>query len=374
MADELRVGVVGGGQLGQMLGFAGRGLGIECEYLDPSAEPPAASAGRVVRAAFDDRGAILELAGRVDVLTYEFENLPVDALEPACEVCPVFPPLGALRAAQDRLAEKRLFEQLGIPLPDWHAVSARSDLSAAAEALGLPFVLKTRRFGYDGKGQFVVRTADDLEAAWHALGDAPLIAEQWVAFDREVSAIGARGTDGTTVCYPLTENVHADGILRCSRAPVSGGRVEATAHDYLLRLLESLDYVGVVALELFAVGDTLLANEFAPRVHNSGHWTIEGADPSQFANHLLAITGLGPRKPTLRGHAGMLNLIGEIPTAARALDRDDATLHDYGKSPRPGRKLGHITLLTDDAAARDLALAEVGNSVTELATQLGTWK
>ena len=155
---------------------------------------------------------------------------------------------------------------------------------------------------------------------------------------------------------------------------MSGGPVEAAAHDYLSRLLESLDYVGVIALELFAVGDALLANEFAPRVHNSGHWTIEGADPSQFANHLLAITGRGPRDPALRGHAGMLNLIGEIPAAARSLGREDATLHDYGKSPRPGRKLGHITLLADDAAARDLALAEVGNSVTELATQFGTRK
>lgn len=374
MADKLRVGIVGGGQLGQMLGLAGRDLGIECEYLDPSSEPPAASVGRVVRAAFDDRAAILELAGRVDVLTYEFENLSVDALEPAREVCPVYPPLAALAAAQDRLAEKRLFEKLAIPLPRWHAVAERPDLSAAAEALGLPFVLKTRRFGYDGKGQFVVRSADDLEAAWQALGDMPLIAERWVAFDREVSAIGARGTDGTTVCYPLTENVHADGILCASRAPAGGDRLERTAHDYLARLLESLDYVGVIALELFAVGDSLLANEFAPRVHNSGHWTIEGAQPSQFANHLLAVTGLGPQNPTLRGHAGMLNLIGDIPAAARALDRDDATLHDYGKSPRPGRKLGHITLLADDPAGRDLGLAEIGNSVTELATQFGTRK
>ena len=372
MTDRVRVGVIGGGQLGQMLGLAGRGLGIDCEYLDPAAEPPAATAGPVVRAAFDDRAAILELAGRVDALTYEFENLSVDALEPAREVCPVFPPLGALAAAQDRLAEKRLFGKLGIPLPNWHPVSERPDLSAAARTLGLPFVLKTRRFGYDGKGQFVVREDDDLDAAWRALGGVPLIAEQWVTFDCEVSAIGARGTDGTMVCYPLTENLHADGILRYSRAPISGGHTESAAHDYLSRLLDKLDYVGVIALELFVVGDTLLANEFAPRVHNSGHWTIEGADPSQFANHLLAITGQQPRKPALSGHAGMLNLIGEIPAAARKLSLADATLHDYGKSPRPGRKLGHVTLLADSADSRDRALAELGRTVTGLAPGFGT--
>ena len=362
MADRLRVGVVGGGQLGQMLGMAGRDLGIECEYLDPSPEPAAATAGRVIRANFNDRAAILELAGRVDTLTYEFENLSVATLEPARAVCPVFPPLGALAAAQDRLAEKRLFEELDIPLPQWRAVSDRSSLIAAAEALGLPLVLKTRRFGYDGKGQFMVRKNADLDTAWRALGNPALIAEQWVSFDREVSAIGARGTDGTSVCYPLTENVHSDGMLRYSRAPASGGG-EHAARDYLSRLLERLDYVGVMALELFAIGDALLANEFAPRVHNSGHWTIEGADPSQFANHLLAVTGQAPRKPALPGHAGMLNLIGEIPAAARALRRQDATLHDYAKSPRPGRKLGHITVLADTAAARDLALADIGNGI-----------
>lgn len=363
MADKLRVGVVGGGQLGQMLGMAGCDLGIECEYLDPSPEPAAAIAGRVVRANFNDRAAILKLAGRVDTLTYEFENLSVAALEPARAVCPVFPPLSALKAAQDRLAEKRLFEELDIPLPQWRAVSDRSSLIAATGALGLPLVLKTRRFGYDGKGQFMVRENADLDTAWRALGNSPLIAEQWVRFDREVSAIGARSADGTSVCYPLTENVHTDGMLHYCRAPANGG-VEHTAGDYLSRLLERLDYVGVMALELFAIGDTLLANEFAPRVHNSGHWTIEGADPSQFANHLLAITGQALHKPALLGHAGMLNLIGEIPAAARTLRRQDATLHDYAKSPRPGRKLGHITVLANTAAARDLALADVGNGIS----------
>ncbi len=372
MADKLRVGIIGGGQLGQMLGFAGRELNIDCEFLDPAAEPPAAEAGPVVRAAFEDREAVLELARRVDALTYEFENVPVDALEPAGEVCPVFPPLDALRAAQDRLAEKRLFEALGIPLPGWHAVSSRGDLDAAATALGLPFVVKTRRFGYDGKGQFVVRETDDLDRAWKALGDVPLIAEQWVAFDRELSAIGVRGVNGETVCYPLTENLHAGGILRYSRAPADSGALEAMARDYLTRLLDELDYVGVIALELFAVGDQLLANEFAPRVHNSGHWTIEGADPSQFANHLLAVTGREPRTPALRGHAGMINLIGEIPGPARALDRPYATLHDYGKSPRPGRKLGHITVLTDAAASRDRGLLAIGETVTGLAPEFGT--
>jgi 5-(carboxyamino)imidazole ribonucleotide synthase len=330
----MRIGVIGGGQLGQMLGFAARRLGHECWFLDPAENPPAAVVGPVTRADFDDRGALETLARRCDVITYEFENVPVKALEGLAGKVPLYPPPDALRLAQDRMTEKLLFEQLHIPLPPYRGVASRADLDTAAAALGLPLVVKTRRFGYDGKGQAMVRSSDDLDSAWEALGENALIAEQWVPFDYEVSAIGVRGIAGETASYCLTRNQHADGILQSSRAPVADDALSRLAEDYLERLLAHLDYVGVLALELFVVGGRLLANEFAPRVHNSGHWTIEGARTSQFCNHILAIT-----------------------TAAQ--DLSDGVVHDYGKAPRPGRKLGHVTVLADSPDARDRSLAKI---------------
>jgi 5-(carboxyamino)imidazole ribonucleotide synthase len=286
----MRIGIIGAGQLGQMLGFAARDLGDQCRFVDPSESPPAAAVGEVTRAPFDDAAALRGLARHCNVVTYEFENVPVDALMPIAEVVPVFPPLAALRHAQDRLAEKRLFAQLNIPLPDYRTVDSRDDLVAAVADVGLPLILKTRRLGYDGKGQFVLHDAGDVEDAWRELGGRPLIAEQWIPFDREVSAIGARNVNGDIVMYSLTHNVHSDGILHTSCAPVEDPVLQSVARRYLEDMLAHLDYVGVLALELFVTGDRLLANEFAPRVHNSGHWTIEGAETSQFTNHLLAIT------------------------------------------------------------------------------------
>jgi 5-(carboxyamino)imidazole ribonucleotide synthase len=355
----MRVGIIGAGQLGQMLGFAGREMGIACRYLDPSDAPPAADAGQVIRRAFDDAEALDELANACDVITYEFENVPVDALLGIAGRVPVFPPPEALRKAQDRLTEKRLFDELEIPLPRYRAVDSLDDLRAAVEAIGLPLVLKTRRFGYDGKGQFVVTTADDIDNGWQELAGSALLAEEWLPFDFEVSAIGARAAGGEIAMYPLTRNEHADGILRRSRAPVDAPDLEAKAQDYMHRLLGRLDYVGVLALELFVVGDRLLANEFAPRVHNSGHWTIEGAETSQFENHLRAITNQPLGLTSCRGHAGMLNLIGEIPEAAANLQIPGCWLHDYGKSPREGRKLGHVTVVADSARERDERLQRV---------------
>lgn len=358
----MRIGIIGAGQLGQMLGFAARELGHECLFLDPAESPPAASAGPVVQAAFDDRAALAALAEKCDVLTYEFENVPVEALENIAGEKPVYPPLEALRLAQDRLTEKQLFARLGIPLPRYRAVDSIDDLNAAVAAVGLPLVLKTRRFGYDGKGQFVIDNARQVDAAWRELGGRPLIAEQWVDFDYEVSAIGARSVDGQVATYCLTRNHHSGGILRTSRAPVDEPSLTDKATGYLTRMLEELDYVGVLALELFVVGDGLFANEFAPRVHNSGHWTIEGAETSQFTNHILAVSGAKPGATATVGHAGMVNLIGTIPEAARRLER--GVLHDYGKSPRPGRKLGHITVVAGSAGARDAAVAEIARDVT----------
>ena len=360
----MRVGIIGAGQLGQMLGYAARELGIECRFLDPAEKPPAASAGDVVRAAFDDQAALQALAEQCDVITYEFENVEVDALRALSATVPVWPPVDALRQAQDRLDEKALFESVGIPLPGYRRIDTRDDLEAAAGELGLPLVLKTRRFGYDGKGQFVVRTAAQIDEAWQTLGGRPLIAEAFVPFDFEVSVIGARGQDGSIVTWPLVRNVHKDGILSTSISPVDDDALSALAGDYMERLLSHLDYVGVLALELFVTGSTLLANEFAPRVHNSGHWTIEGSETSQFANHMLAVCGQDLDSTRPRGHAGMVNLIGTIPDAARSLSDDRATLHDYGKEPRPGRKLGHINVLADSAPERDEIVRKLLKTVT----------
>jgi 5-(carboxyamino)imidazole ribonucleotide synthase len=361
----MRIGVIGAGQLGQMLGFAARDLGDECRFLDPADAPPAAVCGDVIQRPFDDREALAELAAGCDVITYEFENVPVAALHAIAGRVPIYPPADALRHAQDRLDEKRLFDELGIPLPGYRAVDSREDLAAAADALGVPFVIKTRRFGYDGKGQFLVRNPAQLDAAWQALGAVPLIAEQWVPFDYEVSCIGVRNVDGDIAMYPLSRNVHENGILRTSRSPVDAPDLAALAGDYVRRLLQRLDYVGVLALELFVCGDELRANEFAPRVHNSGHWTIEGSETSQFENHVRAITNRRLGSTASLGHAGMVNLIGEIPAAARALSA--GVLHDYGKSPRPGRKLGHITVTAETADACDALTRSVTETVTDRA-------
>jgi 5-(carboxyamino)imidazole ribonucleotide synthase len=362
----MRVGIIGAGQLGQMLGFAGRSIGITCRFLDPADAPPAADAGDVIRRPFDDAEALAELAATCDVVTYEFENVPVEALLRIAGRVPVFPPPEALRSAQDRLAEKRLFDELLIPLPRYRAVDSLHDLQAAVDSIGLPLVVKTRRFGYDGKGQYVVKSSDDIGDAWRELGSTALIAEEWLDFDYEVSAIGVRSPGGESVIYPLTHNEHADGILRRSRAPVDAPDLGEKAQAYMNALLTRLDYVGVLALELFVVGDRLLANEFAPRVHNSGHWTIEGAETSQFENHLRAVTNRPLGSTACRGHAGMLNLIGEIPEAARQLTIPGCRLHDYGKSPREGRKLGHITVVADSAAERDLRLRQVQDAIGKL--------
>ncbi len=357
----MRIGIIGAGQLGQMLGFAARELGHECFFLDPAERPPAARVGPVIQAPFDDSVALSVLAEKVDVMTYEFENVPVEALRDLGKTVPIYPPLEALRLAQDRLDEKQLFARLDIPLPGYHVVDSPDDLHAACDAIGLPLVVKTRRLGYDGKGQFVLKAKDQIDEAWEAVGGVPLIAEQWVPFDYEVSAIGARSVHGDIAAYCLTHNEHAGGILRVSRAPVDDEALTAKAQAYLSRMLEHLDYVGVLALELFVVGDELLANEFAPRVHNSGHWTIEGAETSQFANHVLTVSGSRPASTAVPGHAGMVNLIGTIPDAARASGQ--GTLHDYGKAPRPGRKLGHITVVADSAAERDVQTAAVSETV-----------
>lgn len=358
----MKIGVIGAGQLGLMLGEAAERLGLECLFLDPADSPPAARAGACRQAAYDDLDALTSLARDCDVLTYEFENVPVDALA-RVEDAPVYPPLKALSAAQDRLSEKQLFGELSIPLPGYAAVESREDLDDAIDELGMPLVLKTRRFGYDGKGQAVIANADDRDRAWRELGGRPLIAEAFVSFDFEVSVIATRSRDGDIVVYPLTKNTHVDGILDTSIAPLDEPQLSTLAQDYVRRLLDHLDYVGTLALELFVCGDALLANEFAPRVHNSGHWTIEGCDVSQFENHMRAVAGLPLAQPGCSGHSGMQNLIGSIPHGLQTAG--SVYFHDYGKSERPGRKLGHVTVVADAAELRDRELDRIGKIVTE---------
>ena len=358
----MRIGIIGAGQLGQMLGYAARDLGVECCFVDPSDSPPAADCGEVLQRPFDDSEALAKLAATCDVVTYEFENVPVEALYKIDGKVPVYPPANALRHAQDRLDEKRLFDQLDIPLPGYRTVDSREDIVSATEELGLPVVIKSRRLGYDGKGQFIVRERDDIDTAWKTVGGQPLIAEQWIKFDFEVSCIGARNVDGDIVIYPLSRNFHDGGILKTSRSPIDAPVLADRAETYVRRMLGHLDYVGVLALELFVCGDDLFANEFAPRVHNSGHWTIEGSATSQFENHLRAVMNRPLGSTASLNHAGMVNLIGDIPGTIRS--QELGVLHDYGKAPRPGRKLGHITVTAESAAERDRLVDIISRSVT----------
>jgi 5-(carboxyamino)imidazole ribonucleotide synthase len=357
----MKVGVLGAGQLGRMLALAGYPLGLRFEFLDHAAD---ACAGQLAPLTVGEFSAeqVAALAARCDVLTFDWENVPVEALREVAGRHAVHPPLAALEVGQDRLTEKQRFTQLGIPTPGYRAVSSRAELGRAVAELGLPAVLKTRRLGYDGKGQRVLRAPADLDAAWAALGSGatgsrdavPLILEAFVPFEREVSIIAVRDRHGEVRCWPLTENVHREGILHCSCAPFEDAALQALAERHVRALLESFDYVGVLALELFVIDRShdgvLLANEFAPRVHNSGHWTIEGAATSQFENHLRAICGLPLGDTAARGHAAMLNFIGAVPPHAEVLAVPGVRLHDYGKAPRAGRKVGHATVVGHDRA------------------------
>lgn len=344
------VGVVGGGQLGRMLALAGYPLGLRFRVLDPAPEAPAGRVAPQVVGAYDDHEALVRLAEGAGVVTYEFENVPVGSARFLLDRgAVVLPPPEALEAAQDRLVEKALFREVGLPVPELRAVDDLGSLLEGLGAIGLPAVLKTRRLGYDGKGQAVVRDLALAEDAWRSVGEVPSIVESHVGFDRELSILGVRGRDGETVFYPLVENHHRDGILRLSLAPAPGvaPELQARAETRARAVMERLGYVGVLAIELFQRGGELLGNEMAPRVHNSGHWTIEGAETSQFENHLRAVCGLplGPTAP--RGHSAMVNVIGRPAPREAVLRIPGAHLHDYGKEPRPGRKLGHVTVRAD---------------------------
>jgi 5-(carboxyamino)imidazole ribonucleotide synthase len=337
------VGVLGGGQLARMLALAGHPLGVPVVAFSEEADSCAALVTERIRARFDDVAALDALAQRVEVVTCEFENVPPQAVAYLSERTRVLPRPAAWAASRDRLAEKQLFTSLGIPLPAFARVDSLADLERAVARIGLPAVLKTRTAGYDGKGQVVLRAGDEMLPAWTRIGGVPAVVEAFVPFVREVSIIAVRGLGGETAFYPLVNNSHHDGILRLS-VPSQCDPLQDVAATYARRLLDELDYVGVLTLELFDCDGTLMANEFAPRVHNSGHWTIEGAETSQFENHLRAVTGrpLGSTAP--HGHAAMVNIIGSVPDEPAILAVPGAHLHLYRKEPRPGRKLGHVTV------------------------------
>jgi len=362
----VQVGIVGGGQLGRMLALAGAPLDIRCVTLDPAADSPASQVAASIVGPYDDLDALARLADGADVVTYEFENVPVEAARFLRELVPVFPPPEALEVAQDRIAEKELFDEVGLPTPAYRAVATFDELNAGLEELGTPVVVKSRRFGYDGKGQEVIHDPLRAEDAWRAIGEVPAILERFVAFDREVSILGVRGRDGDIGFYPLVENRHVDGVLRLSLAPAPdlSDDLQAGAERHARDVMERLEYVGVLAIELFQAGEELLGNEMAPRVHNSGHWTIEGAETSQFENHLRAVCGLPLGSTRARGPSAMVNLIGSTPDPVSLADVPGAHLHLYGKEPRPGRKLGHITLVSEGGGAP--AIEALGRTGVEI--------
>lgn len=364
------VGILGGGQLGWMLGIAARELGLECVFLDPSEHCPSDRVGDRIRAEYDDPDALDRLAARCDVVTYEFENVPAAAAAHLAQLLPVRPGPRSLEVSQDRLVEKTFIRDLGVPVPAFAAIDRPEDLDAALDTVGRPAVLKTRRGGYDGKGQVRIGPTGDPAERLAELGPNPIIAEAMVPFDLEASVLVARGIDGENVTWAPVRNEHAGGILRRSDVPAPGVSTNAaeSMRRHATEIAEALEHVGVLAVEYFVVGERVLVNEIAPRVHNSGHLTIEHARTSQFENHVRAVCGLPlgsteARFPT----ATMINGIGrhpdekELPAlGVRPIDAEgrgeepvsgpgpgDARWHDYGKSPRQGRKLGHLTLVAD---------------------------
>jgi 5-(carboxyamino)imidazole ribonucleotide synthase len=344
-----RLGIVGGGQLGRMLALAAQPLGVECRFIDPSPDAGARVAAEQLIAEFDDLTALQGLARWSEVVTFEFENVPAEALSTIGELTTLAPSPRSLEVSQDRLAEKQLFESLGLPVAPYAPVDSAEQLREQLEIIGVPAILKTRRLGYDGKGQVRIDSPEQA-AAWQAIGERPAILEGVVEFDREISAIVVRAADGALAAYPPAENVHRSGILRTSHAPApgAGAKLCEAALAHARAVAEELGHVGALALELFVCGERLMVNELAPRVHNSGHWTLDGAHTSQFENHVRAVAGLplAATEPVIE--TVMVNLVGAMPDAVQLAAIPGAHLHDYEKAARPGRKLGHVNVVALD--------------------------
>ena len=358
----MKIGVIGGGQLGRMLALAGTPLGMNFVFLDPAADACAGALGEHICADFSDQAQLRQLAEQVDLVTFEFESVPAETVAFLAQFVPVYPAANALRIARDRWLEKSLFQTLDIPTPAFADVQSQAELDAAVATIGLPAVLKTRTLGYDGKGQKLLRKARHVTGAFAELGGVPCILEAFVPFSGEVSLIAVRGRDGETHFYPLIHNSHDHGVLHLSVAS-SAHPLQALAEDYVGRVLSELDYVGVLAFEFFEVDGGLKANEIAPRVHNSGHWTIEGAECSQFENHLRAVAGLPLGSTAKLGESAMLNFIGRVPPLAQVIAIQDCHVHHYGKVFKKGRKVGHATLRSASRATLDRQITAVENLI-----------
>ncbi len=342
----MKVGILGGGQLARMIALAGYPLDVEFIVLDPSDHAGATGLAEHLQGDYTDKALLAELAKKADVVTYEFENVPAEVAAFLAEHTRVYPAPNALSVSQDRLHEKEFFHQLNIPTAHYATIGSLEDLRQAMEHIKYPAILKSRRMGYDGKGQVFLKSEGQLAEAWDAVERVDCVVEGFVDFQREVSIIAARRANGEIAFYPLSENIHEKGILRVAECCV-GDKLQQQAESYVVKLLDALDYVGVVALELFDVDGSFVANEFAPRVHNSGHWTIEGAETSQFENHLRAILNLPLGSTKARGYTGMVNFIGGLPTIESVLNIPNAHYHLYAKSPRKGRKVAHATVRAD---------------------------
>lgn len=339
------IGILGGGQLGRMLSVAASRLGYRCHIYEPGAAPAGDVALKVTTAPYEDEAALRAFAGSVDVITYEFENVPTSALDLLESLRPIRPNRRALAISQDRISEKTFLNDLGLQTAPWAAVNSEADLKSAAEKLGLPAILKTTRLGYDGKGQVKLTDEADIPAAWASMNDAPCVLEGFVAFDREVSVIAARSLDGQVACFDPGENVHREGILRTTTVPARLNPSQRSDAILLAaRILNALGYVGVMGVELFVTPQGLLVNEIAPRVHNSGHWTQQGCTVDQFEQHIRAVAGLPLGDGNRYADVVMENLIGDdVLKVPDFLKARDTAVHLYGKgSPRPGRKMGHV--------------------------------
>jgi 5-(carboxyamino)imidazole ribonucleotide synthase len=361
LAPGATIGILGGGQLGRMLAMAAAKLGLKCHVYAPDPDSPAFEVvRRVTLAEYGDENALDRFARDVDVVTYEFENVPSEVATFLNSRRPVLPAPSVLATTQDRLAEKTFVASLGIPTAPFARADTVTQTAAALAQIGRPAVLKTRRFGYDGKGQSTLWADTDLDAAWQQIGGRPAIVERFIDFEREISVVAARDRGGHVVCFEVTENEHRDHVLKISRVPADiPPELGVEARRIAEQIAGALDYVGVLAVEMFVVkgaqAPTVLVNEIAPRVHNSGHWTLDGASVSQFEQHIRAIAGWPLAKPLRRGRIEMINLIGaEVEDYAAWLKVEGAAVHLYGKTNvRPGRKMGHVTRVFSDASGQD---------------------
>ena len=369
----MKVGILGAGQLGRMLALAGTPMNVEFVLLDPIEDACGQSLGQFINAPFEDESALNEFVKNVDVVTVEFEHISTQSLEWLSQRVPVYPAPIAVTTAQDRLLEKQMFARLGIPTADYKAIDQQDEFIDYCTSRTQAMVAKSRHAGYDGKGQVRINTDTDLKDAWQQLAGVPIIVEDMVNFEREVSIIAVRNKKGQTAFYPLSENIHSGGILQCTKVKLNDP-TQSQAEDYTKRVMDELDYVGVLTVEYFHCNGQLIANEIAPRVHNSGHWSIEGADSSQFENHIRAICGMPLGSTETRGPSAMINIVSEMPPRDDVLTVEGAHWHDYGKEPRAGRKLGHITLRANNQQQFDERLTKLESLLAKTSAPIGSCK